>query len=129
MYMAGRFRTASRPSRTLILSAEYSATSAAVPCPLLPAGTSGSCGGASFFVDSFRSRCSMWRRGGACSARKSHLDSVGRASSAPTGSNAHRHDDVGVFAAIATHRRHDCLAHLVLQVERNSVGRYRREKI
>jgi hypothetical protein len=38
MYIAGRLRTASRPSRTLILSAPYCSTSSAVPWPLRRVG-------------------------------------------------------------------------------------------
>src|SRR4029453_6744027 len=114
MYIAGRLRTASSPSRTLILSALYSATSSALPCPLLP-------GTASADVTSSPDVCSVSRRSGVrskCSIRPSSpavLFSVAVL-------DADRHDHVRVVVAFCANRFYDRLAHLILHVERHDVG-------
>src|SRR5688500_4019810 len=104
MYIAGRLRTASRPSRTLILSAEYSATPSALPWPLLPAGTSGVCAGLVPDVGSL------------LMSVKSALQ-------------PHRHDHVGVLVPLRPDRRHHRLADLVLEVEGDGVGRDHCKKV
>src|SRR5262245_56244010 len=114
MYIAGRLRTASRPSRTLILSALYSATSSAVPCPLLP-------GTAPADVTSSPGVCAESPRSGVrpmCSIRCS--SPVVPFSVAL--SDAHRHDHIRVVVAFCANRFDDRLAHLILHVERHDVG-------
>src|SRR6185295_4456663 len=119
MYIAGRGRTASRPSRTFILSAPYSATSSAVARPALfpPA-----CAGPRLTP----SACTSGVRGSSpgCSVRS--VCSI-RFGSVP--SDAHRHNHVRVVVALGAHRLHHSLADLVLEVERHDVARHGREKI
>src|SRR5438477_635588 len=97
MYMAGRLRTASRPSRTLILSAPYSSTE---PFPFGPAA-----GG----VLAVRRASFCWSCSSGCSTRVLN-------------SNPHRHDHVGVVVTLRADGLHDGLAHVVLERQRYAVG-------
>src|SRR5207253_1159248 len=113
MYIAGRLRTASSPSRTLILSAEYSSTSAAVPWPLLSAGTpiAGLFGSFSSF-SSVRSTllCFLvWLR--ASDFGLQGLPEAWSLEPLKPSSHPHRHDHVGVVVAFGSDRGHHRLTH------------------
>src|SRR4051812_36037653 len=100
MYIAGRFRTASSPSSTLILSAPQSPLAPWPPWPLFPDGRSGVDGGCS--CESLVSVCSMVH---------------GRSAESVRCSDPHRHDHVGVVVALGADRFHHRLADFVLQLE------------
>ena len=130
MYIAGRFRTASRPSRTLILSAEYSATSAAVPWPLLLGTVLPVCSAgrlsrfalfSSFLICASIQVCTTLVCVDAGRRAMTVASSV-RTYRSGNCSHAHRHDDVGVFVALGADRRHHGLADFVFQLERDRIA-------